>query len=277
MATASSWVREDGLTQEQQENRASLLHAARSGVCAKVTLRHAPDVSDFLAACRAPWFAGLDALAAGCLFALLAMSFAADTVFLVVRTGKKLVQEGGAWTRDAVSSMAKEVVSLPKAGQGKRDGRSSRFMGRFFFQAVTDSWDSCIGVFGRLGGMVLGHEAPGFCDLCETVKQLPLIGNYFAIRLVRLAALLRQDLRLSPVVVGANEWIVMKCMGAGPIAGFAALGIVSFEAAREMAFVLRRFLGGSHSSAKVRMLTVLDIPCLVCEWHGLLCKVPRSR
>ena len=46
-----SWVRDPKLSLQQQENRASLLHAGRCGVVSKVTLRHAPDVGDFLKAC----------------------------------------------------------------------------------------------------------------------------------------------------------------------------------------------------------------------------------
>ena len=69
----------------------------------------------------------------------------------------------------------------------------------------------------------------------------------------------------------------MRGMGEGPISVFAALSVNSFEDAEEMITVVRRFLGGCNASKHIRKISVLDIPCLVFEWDGLLRKVGSSR
>ena len=128
MATALSWVRDPTLSAEQQENRAALLHSARSGVAAKVTLRHAPDVKDFLRAFSSPWRPTLDAFSIGCLFALLAMAFASDTARRVTDAAEELVSESASWTRSKVVQLIVTIGKLPRLSQGKQDGRSSKFM-----------------------------------------------------------------------------------------------------------------------------------------------------
>jgi hypothetical protein len=222
------------------------------------------------------WFSGLDVGMAGCVFALLAMAFAGETVSTVAEAAMAVARGGSQWTRARVLLLIDAMGDLPLCGHGKRDGRASRFMGRFFYAAITKTdeiWDSTTGVFGKLGEQLLASVRPSFFDLLKTAQELPLIGKYFGVRFVRLGALLRENLSLPLIIVGRQEWKLMKAMGEGPVAGFAALGIYSFEDAQEMVFVLRRFLGGSNASKFIRMLSVMDVPCFVCEWSGLLGKV----
>ena len=57
-------------------------------------------------------------------------------------------------------------------------------------------------------------------------------------------------------------------MASGPSRGFPQLHVSSMEDAEVLVSVLRRYLGSRH-----RGLSILHLPCSVCEWVGLITQV----
>ena len=271
-----SWLRDTAIGEAAQLCRASFLHSTRAGLTAKITMYHAPDVQDFLAAWEisAPKCTDRVFRGAGC--CMLAMAFAGESVQAVQHHLAQLSAAGSAWTPSAVQSLDRELMALPPVGRGKRDGRASQFMGVHFLRSLVESaatWGRVQAVFGQVGDMIVAQASPSFLELWNKVRELPRVGKYFGVRIVRLVSLARETNGQPAISVGSTEWPILRTMGGGPSQGFRDLAVHSIEEAERAVAVIRRFFGGGDASHKMRKFSLMHLPCVVCEWHGLVQKI----
>lgn len=237
---------------------------------------HAPDVQDFLAAWEAVAPVSTDRVSCGAGCCMLAMAFAGESVLVVQKQIVRLSVAGETWSPGAVRALIEDLEALSPQDQGKRDGRASQFMGVHFLRglvASADTWNQVQGVFSEVGDMVLADDPPQLLHMLSRVCELPRVGKYFGVRIARLVSLARESAGKALIPVGHEEWPILSTMGGGPLQGFRDLDVRTFEEAERMVAVIRRFFGGCDASHKNRRFSLMHLPCVVCEWHGLLQKV----
>ena len=180
----------------------------------------------------------------GAAFVMFGMAFAKESVASVDREVQNLRKLGQFITRARVAKLAEVIQQLPPADRGKRDGRASQFTGANFLQALSANatvWRSARAVFANMGGFLSVEEAPSFVVVFREMRLLPLIGKYFACRLVRLLALTRRQPGMSCIAIDEEAWALNRNMGGGPAKGFVALGVRTYAQVTCMLSVVRRF------------------------------------
>ena len=242
--------------------RSSFLLSCRSGVNVKVTLRHAPDVRNYIRAMERLQKLHAPAGLVGCGSILLPQLYSKDAMEVAVNNIQRMAVAGEMFSRQSMEEIINDVNKLPKNSQGKRKGRAAMQMGSHFVQNQLRT-EVAFARFLKVGELaeqwVRGQASPKFADMVHALRTLDGVSYYHGVRIARSIACVRAETGMGQVSIQVDEWPLLRDMGGGPSKGFAILGVADFEDAQRCFRAIKLFLG--VGSPNVRKMTLFDLPC----------------
>ena len=193
-----------------------------------------------------------------------------------------------AWPVALVKALLKDLRKLPGKHVSKRKGFMSMWSGpRWLHLAYrsTVTRSQVIKACSVLGQYIEGRV--GFLEACRKLKgecRIPGLGTYSVPHVVRACTPFRMQLGHGDGLC-TRYWQHLRGMHADSTRQtFDLLGVVTFKDALSMRLsvmeMLRGHFASRHSSSSYRQMSVVDLPCQVCEFKSLLkvvCSVPQLR
>ena len=275
---------------QQCKYRIALIWCIASGFIQKSRILFAADVrtlTDVLQSCHQH---GLSGSALGQVALFCRQIFATTGQLLVLQYARCLKGRhmSEAWPVALVKALLQDLRQLPGKFVSKRKGFMSiwsgpRWLHLAFRSSLTRSQVSKAS--SVLGQYIEGRV--GFLEACRKLKghcRIPGLGTYSVPHVVRACTPFRMQLGHGDGLC-SGSWQHLRGMHADSTRHtFDLLGVVTYKDALSMRLSVLEMMCGHfasrHSSSCYRQMSVVDLPCQVCEFKSLLkvvCSVRQLR